>query len=98
MLGTEWKMPKFGTKGLNMIYGLNMTSPIPHSSKITKWPHIINIPLVGPPHPVTKSKNSPTHPETEKSGAKVMILGDLIARFRVLIRRCQAWACGYEEI
>ena len=98
MLGTEWKMPKFGTKGLNMIYGLNMTSPILHSSKITKWPHIINIPLVGPPHPVTKSKNSPTHPETEKSGAKVMILGDLNPRFRVLIRRCQTWACGYEEI
>ena len=81
---------------LNMICGLNMTSP--HPSKITKWPHIIIIPLVGPPEPRTKSKNSPTHPETEKSGAKVMILGDLIARFRVLIRRCQTWACGYEEI
>ena len=42
------------------------------------------IPLVGPPKPRTKSKNSPTYPGTEKSGAKVVILGELRARFRVL--------------
>ena len=33
----------------------------------------------------TKSKNSPTHPGTEKSGAKVVILGDLIKKIRKCI-------------
>ena len=45
---------------LNMICGLNVTSS--HPTKITKWTHIIIIPLVGPPKPRTKSKNSPTRP------------------------------------
>ena len=56
-----------------------------HPSKITKWPHIIIIPLVGRPKPRTKSINSPTHPGTEKSGAKVVILGDLIKKIRKCI-------------
>ena len=45
--------------------------------------------LVGPQSLEQKEKNSPTHQGTEKSRAKVEILGDLIARFRVLIRRFQ---------
>ena len=53
---------------LNMICGLNVTSS--HQTKITKWTHIIIIPLVGPPKPRTKSKNSPTHPGTEKGSPK----------------------------
>ena len=69
---------------LNMICGLKVTSL--YTNKITKWPHIIIIPLVGLPKPRTKSKNSPAHPATEKRGAKLVILGDLRARFRVLIR------------
>ena len=60
-----------------MICSLNMTSR--RSTKITKWPHIIIIPLVEPPKPRTKGKNSPTHPRTENSGVKVVILGALIA-------------------
>ena len=43
----------------NMICGLNVTSS--HTTKITKWPLILVIPLVGSPKPRTKSKNSPTH-------------------------------------
>ena len=81
---------------VNMICGLNVTSS--HPNKIAKWSHIIIISLVRPPKPRTKRKNSPTHPGTEKSGAKVVILGDLRPRFRVLICRFQTWASGYEEI
>ena len=39
---------------LNMICGLSMTRS--HPTKITKWPHILVIPLVGSPKPRTKSK------------------------------------------
>ena len=38
---------------LNMICGLSMTHS--HTSKITKWAHILVIPLVGSPKPRTKS-------------------------------------------
>ena len=68
-----------------------------HTSKITKWPHILVIPLVGPPKPRTKSKNSPTHPGTEKREAKVVILGYFRGRFRVLFHCFQTWACSYEQ-
>ena len=60
-----------------MICGLNVTSS--YTTRITKLPHIIIIPLVEPPKPRTKGKNSPTHPRTENSGVKVVILGALIA-------------------
>ena len=69
----------------NMICGLNATSL--HPTKITKWTHIIIIPLVGPPKPRTKSKNSPTHPGTEKREAKVVILGD----FRGGLKKNPLW-------
>ena len=81
---------------INMICSLSMAHS--HSSKITKWPNILVIPLVGSPKPRTKSKNSSTHPGTEKREAKVVILGDFRGRFRVLIRSFQTWTCGYEEI
>ena len=81
---------------LNMICGLSMTHS--HTSKITKWSHILVIPLVGSPKPRTKRKNSPTHPGTEKREAKVVILGVFRGGLRVLIRSFQTWACGYEEI
>ena len=81
---------------LNMICGLSMTHS--HTSKITKWPHIPVKPLVGSPKPRNKSKNSPTHPGTEKREAKVVILGDFRGGLRVLFHRIQTWACGYEEI
>ena len=80
----------------NMICGLSMTHS--HTSKITKWLHIFFVPLVGSPKPRTKSKNSPTHPGTEKREAKVVILGDFRGGLRVLFHRFQTWACGYEEI
>ena len=80
----------------NMICGLSMTRS--HPTKITKWPHILVIPLVGSPKPRTKSKNPPTHPGTEKREAKVVILGDFRGGLRVLFHRFQTWACGYEEI
>ena len=67
-----------------MICGLNVTSS--HQTKITKLTHIIIIPLVGSPKLRTKSKNSPTHPGTEKREAKVVILGDFRGGLRVLIR------------
>ena len=78
---------------INMICGLSLTYS--HTSKITKWPHILVIPLVGSPKPRTKSKNSPTHPETEKRETKVVILGDFRGGLRVLFHRFQTWACGY---
>ena len=81
---------------INMICGLSMTHS--HTSKITKWPHILVIPLVGPPKPRTKSKNSPTHPGTEKSEVKVVILGNFRGGLKVLICSFQTWAFGYEEI
>ena len=40
--------------------------------------------MVGSPKPRTKSKNSPTHPGTEKREAKVVILGDFRGGLRVL--------------
>ena len=80
----------------NMICSLSMTYS--HPSKITKWPHILVLPLVGPPKPRTKSKNSPTHLGTEKREAKVVILGNFRGGLRVLFHRFQTWACGYEEI
>ena len=80
----------------NMICSLSMTHS--HTSKIPKWPHILVIPLVGSPKPRTTSKNPPSHPGPEKREAKLVILGDFRGRFRVLIRRFQNWACGYEEI
>ena len=80
----------------NMICGLSITHS--HTSKITKWPHILVIPLVGSPKPRTKSKNSPTHPGTEKRKAKVVILGDFRGGVRILFHRFQTWAWGYEEI
>ena len=52
-------------------------------------PYIIIPALVGRPKPRTKSKNSPTHPGTEKSGAKVVILGDFRGGLRVLIHSFQ---------
>ena len=60
-----------------MICGLNVTSS--YTTRITKLPHIIIIPLVETPKPRTKGKNSPTHPRIENSGVKVVILGALIA-------------------
>ena len=67
-----------------MFCSLNMTRA--HTTKITKGPHIIITPLVGPSKPRTKSKNSPIHPGTEKRVAKVVILGDFRGGLRVLIR------------
>ena len=93
---TDLKRKRNIWKLINMNCGLNMTSP--HPTKITKWPHILVIPLVGSPKPRTKRKNSPTHPGTEKREAKVVILGDFRGGLRVLFHRFQTWACGYEEI
>ena len=97
-----WKIAKninvktYGILIFNMICGLSMTHS--HPTKITKWTHILVIPLVGPLKPRTKGKNSPTHPGTEKRKAKVLILGDFRGGVRVLFHRFQTWACGYEEI
>ena len=66
--------------------------------KSQKDPHIVIIPLVGPPSPEKKLKYSCKPMDWErgiKGGIKGGILGDLWARFRLLICRFQTRACWY---